>query len=339
MAVTLKPLHEQVIVITGASSGIGLATAYAAAQQGARLVLLARNAEALDDIVARLAAEGCEAVPVPGDVGRREDLQRAADTAVERFGGFDTWVNNAGVSIWGRLEEISDEDHRRLFDTNFWGVVYGSTIAVAHLKERGGALVNVGSLASDLPHPIQGMYAASKHAVKGFTNSLRMELEADGAPISVTLIKPGAIDTLFPQHARKYTEQEPKLPPPLYDPKEVANAILHATVHPKRDIYVGGSARTMSAMNKYAPRLMDLFGEKVLLPQQLDTEPARDREGAVHRAGMLAGRVHGHPRHHVMKTSAYTRASLNPLATGAALAAGIAAATWLGGRRRIRVKF
>src|SRR5207248_1713190 len=107
---------------------------------------------------------------------------RIADTAVQRFGGFDTWVNDAGVAIWGKLEEVSDEDSRRLFDTNFWGTVYGSVIAARHLRPRGGALINLGSEVSEVAVPIQGMYAASKHAVKGFTDSLRMELEIDRAP-------------------------------------------------------------------------------------------------------------------------------------------------------------
>src|SRR5690606_12769002 len=128
---SLKPLHEQVIVITGASSGIGLATAQAAAERGARVVLASRNGEALAGALRRVGGDG-RAVHGVADVGRREDVQKIADTALERFGGFDTWVNNAGVSIYGRLEEVSEEDARRLFDTNFWGVVNGSLVALGH---------------------------------------------------------------------------------------------------------------------------------------------------------------------------------------------------------------
>src|SRR3954464_14220346 len=126
MGVSLKPLREQVMVITGASSGIGLCTARMAAANGARVVLAARNGEALADIERQITAAGGQAAHVVADVGKREDVRRIADTAVQRFGGFDTWVNDAGISIWGKLEEVSDEDHKRLFDTNFWGTVYGS---------------------------------------------------------------------------------------------------------------------------------------------------------------------------------------------------------------------
>ena len=121
MSVKLKPLHRQIIVITGASSGIGLVTACQAAKDGAQVVLVSRNEEALQQVVREITEQGGEAIHIVADVASREDLQRVADETVARFGRFDTWVNNAGVSIWGRLEEVSDEDHRRLFDTNFWG--------------------------------------------------------------------------------------------------------------------------------------------------------------------------------------------------------------------------
>ena len=144
----LKKVSEQVIVITGASSGIGLATARRAARQGARLVLASRNREALDDLVRELQAAGCQAIRVVADVGRREDVQGLAHAAIERFGGFDTWVNNAGVSIYGPIRETTLEDQRRLFETNYWGVVNGSLVASEHLRERpgGGAIINVGSV-------------------------------------------------------------------------------------------------------------------------------------------------------------------------------------------------
>src|SRR5690606_22426457 len=114
--------------------------------------------------------------------------------AVEAFGRIDTWVNNAGVSVFGRIQDVPLEDHRRLFETNFWGAVHGSLVALEHLGERGGALINVGSAYSHRAVPLQGMYGASKHALRGFTDALRAELEAEGAPVSVTLVKPGGID-------------------------------------------------------------------------------------------------------------------------------------------------
>src|SRR5437868_737988 len=148
MDVQLKKLNEQVVVITGASSGIGLTTARMAAKRGARLVLAARNEEALRQLTDEINRGGGQAAFVTADVGNEDDVRRIARTAVERFGGFDTWVNDAGVGIYGRLLDVSTADMRRLFDTNFWGVVYGSLEAARHLRQRGGpdggAIINIG---------------------------------------------------------------------------------------------------------------------------------------------------------------------------------------------------
>ena len=228
MDVKLKKLSEQVMVITGATSGIGLVTAREAARRGAKLVLAARSEGALGRLAGEINAAGGEAVHAAADVGREEDVRRIAETALARFGRVDTWVNNAGVSIYGRIVDTPVEDMRRLFETNFWGVVYGSRVAAEILRQRGGALINVGSVLSDRAIPVQGVYSASKHAVKGFTDALRMELEEEGAPVSVTLIKPSTIDTPYTKHAKNLLEdKEPALPPPVYAPETVAEAILH----------------------------------------------------------------------------------------------------------------
>ncbi len=334
MTPKLKPLEEQVMVITGASSGIGLATARRAVASGVRVVLTARNEEALANVTESLTADGGQAVAVPADVADRAAMQRVADTAAQRFGGFDSWVNNAGVSIYGRLDEVDEADSRRMFDTNFWGMVHGSLIARRHLLSRGGALINIGSVASDQALPLQGMYSATKHAVKGFTDALRMEIEEEGAPISVTLIKPAGINTPFPQHARNYMDAEPKLPPPVYPAEEVANAILHAATHPVRDIYVGGGGKVMSALGRRVPRVMDWLAEQTMIGQQRRDEPPRDPAGSLHQPGR-DGRVEGDHPGYVMRTSAYTRAALNPMVVGTLGVAGLAAYAWLrnGGSR------
>jgi short-subunit dehydrogenase len=248
------------MVITGATSGIGLTTARMAAEQGAKLVLAARSADALDQLASELRKQGSQVCTVAADVGEPADVERIGRAAMERFGRIDTWVNNAGISIYGRIEDIPLEDHRRLFQTNFWGVVHGSLEAVKHMKSRGGgALINLGSEASDRAIPLQGMYSASKHAVKGFTDALRMELEHDKAPISVTLIKPAAVDTMFTVHAKNYMDKEPALPEPIYAPEIVARAILYAAQHPKRDVFVGGMAKVLSVGGFTMPRLLDRY--------------------------------------------------------------------------------
>ena len=185
MVAKLKGLPDQVMVITGASSGIGLVTAEAAAREGARLVLAARSEQAMHHIVDRLNDAGGDAFFQPCDVADVEQVRALGRAAIEHFGRIDTWVNNAGLSIYGRLEEIREEDARRLFDINFWGVVHGSMTALPYLKTQGGALINLGSEVSEAVIPLQGIYSASKHAVKGFTDALRVELEdVEKAPVS-----------------------------------------------------------------------------------------------------------------------------------------------------------
>ncbi|WP_192821655.1 SDR family oxidoreductase [Rufibacter sp. LB8] len=324
MKYSLKPLKEQVIVITGASSGIGLATAKAAAKKGAKVVLAARNREALETIEQEIRAEGGQAFHCVADVGKKEEVQWIVDVALREFGGFDTWVNNAGGSIYGKLAEVSDEDHRRMFDTNFWGLVYGSLAAAKHLKTNGGAIINVGSEVSDVSIPLQGMYAASKHAVKGFTDALRIELLEDKAPISVTLIKPAGIDTPYPEHAKNYTGKALTLPAPVYTPEEVANAILEAAEHHYRDIMIGGGAKVMSSLNKRIPGVMDWISSTVMSDQQVLDEAPTNVEGSLHHPS-TAGKVRGNHKGYVMKTSLYTRAKTNPVKAGVlALAAGAA---------------
>jgi len=335
MKVRLKPLREQVMVITGASSGIGLATARLAAERGTKLVLAARSGEELQRLAKQIQTQGGEAIPVVADVGHEEDVHRIADTALQRFGRFDTWVNDAGVSIFGRLEEIAIEDHRRLFETNFWGLVYGSLTAVRHLKQHGGALINLGSLVSDRAVPLQGMYSASKHAVKGFTDALRMELEEEGAPISVTLIKPTSIATPFARHAKNYLEVEPTLPPPIYAPDLVAEAILHSAVHPERDLPVGGASKAISVAAALSPRLMDKYSERAFFRQQKSAQPARrNRDGSLHHPSHdLSER--GNYSRHIFENSVYTKARMHPLLTGAAfVGVGLALAGVLGAFRQ-----
>ncbi len=326
----LKKLEDQVIVITGASSGIGLVTARMAARRGARVVLNARNEEALRLVVDEINSSGGEATYSVGDVGSFEDVQKIADEAVRRFGGFDTWINNAGVSIYGPVLDQSLEDQRRLFETNYWGVVHGSMIASEHLRQRGGALINVGSVLSDRAIPVQGTYSASKHAVKGYTDALRMELEKENSPISVTLIKPSAIDTPYIRHAKTLLPVEPMNPAPVYAPETVAEAILHCAVHSERDVTVGGGGMAMSESGHHAPRLTDkLMKATMFEAQQSDRPTSPDRPDNLHGPGRDGEERGGYPGH-VAESSVFTKASLHPIVTTALIAgAGVTlAALW-----------
>jgi short-subunit dehydrogenase len=321
MTLCLKPVPDQVIVITGASSGIGLVTARLAARRRARVMLTARNEEALARLAREIEAGGRgKAAAVAADVSDESALRRVADEAVRRFGRIDTWVNCAGVSLYGRALDVSLEDQRQVFETNFWGVVHGSRIAVEHLRGQGGALINMGSTLSDVPVPLQAAYSASKHAVKAYTNALRLELEHDRLPIAVTLIKPYSIDTPYIRHAKNYLSHEPAYPPPVYAPEVVAAAILHCAEHPVRDVFAGGSGKVMSAANYYAPRLMDKLMQTTMFDLQQSDEPERDRsKNSLYGPTSELKERGGHPGH-VSESSLYTYASLHPMMTGAVMA-------------------
>ncbi len=308
MPIPLKPLANQTVVITGASSGIGRVTALEAARRGARVVLTGRNEPVLRDLAEQIATSGGLARFKAADVGRREEVEAVAALALAEFGGFDTWVNNAGVAMFSRLEETVEEDARRLFDTNFWGMVHGSLTALKTLKVSGGALINVGSIAGDFGVPVQGMYSASKHAVRAFTDTLRIELESEAAPVSVTLIKPAAVATPIISNLGNTTGREAKLPAPHYAPEEVAHAILFAAEHPQRDIYVGGTGRLMSLFAQAVPHLADKvsarFGEEAQLG---DAETGHVDN--LHRP------LEHRPNHDATdrgRRSLYTRATLDP---------------------------
>lgn len=322
-----KDISEQNIVITGATSGIGLTTARAAAASGAGVGLISRNEGALRELADQIKSAGGRAFFAAADVADESAFRSAAQRVVSELGGVDTWVNNAGGSIYGRIMDVPTEDLRRLFETNLWGVVNGSRIAVEYLRERGGALINLGSEVSDSPVPLQGLYSASKHAVKGFTDSLRMELEADGLPISVTLIKPTAIHTPFPENARNYLPYEPTLPPPIYAPDLVAEAILHCAQNKVRDFFVGESAKIHSAMAHYTPRLGEKLNESMIDSMQNSGRPAAQnrRDGLYDTNSNL--RERGSEDRYVLETSVYQKAMMHPLLTaGLLLGGGIAIA-------------
>lgn len=315
----LKKLEDQVVVITGATSGIGLATARMAAKRGAKVVLVARTEEALCSLTEELRAAGADAIYVKADVSVENELKAVRDAACIEFGGFDTWVNNAAVSIYGKLLDVPIEDHRRLFDVNYWGVVYGSNIAAEHLSTKGGAIINVGSALSDRAIPIQGTYCATKHAVKAFTEALRMELEHDKSPISVTLIKPAAINTPYTLHAKNYLPTEPVNPAPVYAPTIVAEAILYAAENQVRDLYVGGAAKALSMAANYAPNLIDKYMQYTQFDgDERERHPSGQHKALHHPSSEL--RETGEYDGHVAKTSLYTKARLHPRITAGSFA-------------------
>jgi short-subunit dehydrogenase len=336
MKLQLKDLEDQTIVITGASSGIGLATARLAAERGAQVVLAARSADGLWQAADAIQAQGGEAACVVADVANEREVRRIAEIALGRFGGFDTWVNNAGVSVYGRIDQVPLQDQRQVFETNYWGTVHGCRVALEHLRHHGGALINVGSVLSERAFPLQGAYSASKHAIKGFTDALRMELMHQGAPVSVTLIKPAAIDTRYAYHAQNYLPMQPKNPPPLYAPEVVAEAILHAAEHPVRELAVGGSGRLMEALDHWLPGTMDRIMAQFLPRMQQSRTPADERGPAGLYAASGEARERSGDAPLVLERSVWTAAAQHPFAMLGMAVVAVGALAFAGGLLRRR---
>lgn len=332
MSITLKPLKDQVIVITGASSGIGLVTARTAAKAGARVLLVARSGDEMAGIVRDLNNEGCQTDYAVADVGEADAVQAAVAKAVERFGRIDTWVSDAGVTIYAKLLDTPDDEHERMMRTNYFGVVNSAKAAVPHLKAQGGALIVVGSIASDIPSPLMGAYAATKHAVKAYVESLRIELKGEGAPVSLTLVKPAGIDTPIAHHSAVHADGAAKLPPPVYDPQLVADAILDSAVHARREITVGGAGRAQVLFAQHFPALFEWLapaGMKAML------DPNREQPGP---SNLFDGQRAGDERsgdQPGLKTSIYTTMAEHPKTTVAGFAAlfGLGVAFAVGRRK------
>jgi NADP-dependent 3-hydroxy acid dehydrogenase YdfG len=287
------PLDQQVVVITGASSGVGLCTARLAAARGARVVLVARSGDVLYQAARDIDAAGGRSIAVPADVASREQLEAAAQEAVQAFGRIDTWINNAGVSIYGRLDTVTEDDSQRLFATNFWGVVNGSLVALPYLEKQGGALINVGSAAAEAPWPLQGMYACSKLAVQSFTDTLRVEVEEiDRSPVRITLIQPSAVNTPHAEHAANYLGRRPMRPTAMLDPIDVADTVLRAATEGGRDLRPGAGLRATLAGAEWMPSPGDTMAARPTVPQPGE-RPAHASEGALYHAGK-SGRTHGH---------------------------------------------
>jgi short-subunit dehydrogenase len=281
----MKPVSDQVIVLTGATSGIGLATARMAAERGAKLVVSSRNEDELRALTEDIRQKGGEAIFVVVDVSKYEDLLKLKDEAIKAYGRIDTWINNAGTSLFGYLMDTTIEDERKIFETNFWGTRLGCQIAVDCMKETGGTIINLGSEVSVAAQPLLGIYSASKHAVKAFTDALRSELRDQHIPIEVSLVRPTAIDTPFAEHGKNnLREGEPSLPAPLYSPDVAAEAILKTAENPQRDVYVGGPAKLSAIIDTFFPQVKDMVAETRMkeLKKGTTTEHKEENENLHH---------------------------------------------------------
>jgi len=278
----LKPINKQVVVVFGASSGIGRLTALQFAERGAKLVIAARGERGLQTLAHEIRRKGGQAEYVVADASEFEQVKRIAEQAIESYGRLDTWVQTAGVGMWARFEQTTPEEWRRIIDVNLSGQAYGAMAALPALRrsinEHGGcSLIHVSSGESVLSPPLQSAYAASKHGMRGLLEALRSELKHEGVSISVTEVMPSGINTPIFNNARTKLGVKPKPLPPLYQPQVVANAILYAAEHPIPEIVAGGAAKAGMIAQQLSPRLLNAFLSGVGFTMQRSDEPKSER--------------------------------------------------------------
>jgi NAD(P)-dependent dehydrogenase (short-subunit alcohol dehydrogenase family) len=255
--VAKKPLREQVILVTGASSGLGRAIARMAGERGAKVVVTARNQEALDNCVAEIERAGSEGLAAPGDVSDQAQVQSVVDAAIERFGRIDTYVANAIVTVYAEAERLEPEELRRVWEVNFFGVVYGYWAALPHLRASRGTFLHVSSALAYRGIPLQAAYCSTKAGLRAFLESARVEEQKTGSGVAISLVLPGAINTPQFDRDRQKIGYQPQPVPPIYQPEPFAEATLHCAEHPVRELPISWGAQKLLWGQKLSPRAGD----------------------------------------------------------------------------------
>ncbi len=252
-----KPLSEQVMVVTGASSGVGRAIARAAGERGAKVVVAARGEEGLAAAVEEIERAGSEAIAVPGDLADQEQNEELVRRSLERFGRIDTFVANAIVTVYAEVEQLEPDELRRVMDVNFFGVAYGFRAALPALKESRGTFLHVSSALAYRGIPLQAAYCSSKAAARTYLESARVELQKHGYDVAVSLVLPGAINTPQFDRDRQKLGKQPQPVPPIYEPEPYAAAVLHCAEKPIRELPVSWGAQKLLWGQKLSPRAGD----------------------------------------------------------------------------------
>jgi NADP-dependent 3-hydroxy acid dehydrogenase YdfG len=279
----MNKLGGAVVVLTGASSGIGRVAAQLFARKRAKLVLASRGAEALDRVTKLCIELGAEAIGIPTDVREESQVFMLRDAALARFGRIDVWVNDAAVYMLGNLEDTPSDVVRELFDINVMGTLYGSKAALSQFRKQGkGTLISLGSVAARAPYAKASAYCASKHAIQALTASLRQELV--GTRIRACLVTPATVDTPFFDHAANYTGFEMKALPPIQRPYRVARAIVRCAEVPRSELVVGGTPRMMALFQAAMPWLYERVLPQVVARAHLGPMPAPKAPGSIPRS-------------------------------------------------------
>jgi NAD(P)-dependent dehydrogenase (short-subunit alcohol dehydrogenase family) len=258
---TGRPYHTpKVVVITGASAGVGRATAQAFARQGAHIGLLARGHDGLEGARRDVEAAGGQALVLPTDVADASQVEAAAAAVEERFGPIDIWINNAMVSVFSPVQAMTPAECQRVTEVTYLGTVYGTLAALRRMRPRDhGAIVQVGSALAYRAIPLQAAYCGAKHAVQGFTESLRCELRHDGSHIRLTMVQLPALNTPQFGWVKSRLPRKAQPVPPIYQPEVAAEAILWAAYHDRRELNVGLSTSVVILANKLVPGLGDWY--------------------------------------------------------------------------------
>src|SRR3954449_290014 len=252
-----KPVSEQVVVVTGASSGLGRAIARAAAERGAKVVVTGRNEEALSNAVAEIERAGSEGLSVPADCTDQEQVERVVAQAIERFGRIDTYVANAIVTVYAEAERLTPDELRRVIDVNFFGTVYGYWASLPHLRAAKGTFLHISSALAYRGIPLQAAYCSSKAGLRAFFESARVEEQKAGTGVDISLVLPGAINTPQFDRDRQKIGYQPQPVPPIYQPEPYAEAVLHCAEHPVRELPISWGAQKLLWGQKLAPRAGD----------------------------------------------------------------------------------
>ncbi len=254
----LKPINQQVVAIMGASSGIGRLTAFKFAQKGAKVMVSARSEAGLKSLVDEIHIFGGEAEYTVADVSDIQQVKAVVEKTVARYGRLDTWVNAAATGVIGSFEQITAEEFERVVDVTLMGQVYGVMAALPYLKQEGrGAIICVSSMEGRRALPLQSPYSTAKHGLEGFLEALRVELQHEKLPISVTSILPSVINTPYYNKIRTKLGVKPTGIPPYYQPHVVADAILYTAEHPTRDFIAGDVGRVLDLLQRVSPELVD----------------------------------------------------------------------------------